>query len=275
MNNKTDFSRSGSPWLFFVLACGLSWMIWLPTMYWLPEAAQTPVTLVGGFGPFFAAMILIAAQEGRSSLKAWLRTTFNPKIHWFWYLLGALILPLIMALIHHGSYLLLGGRSGFVWTTEMLGYPIAVVLTALLGGGNEEPGWRAYATPVLIQRHHPLVASTLVGFVWVIWHLPLFSTDQWSGRQQPLFWFFLYAIALSIIMTWLYFRSKRAVIPVMLLHGATNAIFKYFPRENTVFSEGNDFDMFKNIAYWTVAIVIIIATRGRLGVVRENSHGRL
>jgi len=268
VHSSTSIARGG-PWLFFVLACLISWIFWIPATLWLPEAYHTPVLLIGSFGPWAAAMLLLHREGGRPALAGWLRSNFRLRLNWLWYLAAALLIPLGMALLHHGIFLLAGGKSAFTWTSDMLLYPVAMLLTTLLGGGQEEPGWRSYATPALIKRFHPMLASTVVGLVWVIWHLPLYLMDDWGGGDQGLEWFFLYAIALSMIMTWLYFRSGRNIIPVMLLHGATNVIFRYFPREGHIFNADHDFDILKTVAYWVVALIIIAATRGRLGVVHQ------
>jgi hypothetical protein len=52
----------------------------------------------------------------------------------------------------------------------------------------------------------------------------------------------------------------------MLFHGATNIVFDFFPTTNTIFSSPDlYFNIFKSMAYWTVAIIIIVVTNGRLG----------
>ena len=56
----------------------------------------------------------------------------------------------------------------------------------------------------------------------------------------------------------------------MLLHGATNVIFRYFPRDGYVFHPDNDFDILKTIAYWLVALTLLIITRGRLGADQQT-----
>jgi membrane protease YdiL (CAAX protease family) len=112
---------------------------------------------------------------------------------------------------------------------------------------------------------HPLISNIIVSAFWVIWHFPLYF-GNWSGNNQPLLWFFIYAIGLSIIMTWLFYKSNHSVIPVMLLHAATNIIFDYFPMTNTIFStQSIDFNIFKSIAYWIIAIIIIFTTNSQLG----------
>ncbi|MFC1547889.1 CPBP family intramembrane glutamic endopeptidase [Candidatus Neomarinimicrobiota bacterium] len=190
-----------------------------------------------------------------------------------------------MDLVCHGSAVPAPGDGadpsraapGFGWNLGLRFYDGNVYLPypadpdSLVGWGNEEPGWRAYATPKLLQFFHPIVASAIVGIFWVVWHLPLYVFGNWSGMDQPILWFLLYAVALSIVMTWLYLRSGRGIIPVMLLHGATNVIFLYFPREGTLFGDmSTDFNILKTMAYWTVALIILFATKGRLGLEKES-----
>jgi len=258
-------------WMFFILALLVSWAIWIPNLLFLPRKGPFPLLLVGGFGPFLSAIIVIWAREGESALKQWLSETFHLRMNPVWYLMGGLFLPLGVALLHHTLYLLAGGRSAFTFNQVWGIYIARLLSTALLAGGNEEPGWRGFATPRLMARFHPIVASIIVGIVWVIWHVPLYF-GTWSGADQPLLWFFIYAIGLSIIMTWLYCQSRRSVVPVMLLHSGTNIVFDFFPRTKTIFSSSSlDFNVFKSLAYWIVAIVIIVATKGRLGYSQENT----
>lgn len=251
-------------WLFFGLAMILSWSIWIPMILFVPENAQLPLLLLGGFGPFLSALIVIRIKEGKTALKQWLRETFRVRIGFIWYLAGGLFLPFGIALLHHSFYILAGGRSGFSLDQIWGIYVVSLFSTTLLGGGFEEPGWRGFATPRLMSRFHPILANVIVSFFWVLWHIPLYF-GNWSGKGQPMLWFFIYAIGLSIILTWLYFKSSKSIIPVMLLHGATNIVFDFFPTTNTLFSSPElDFNIFKSMSYWTVAIVIILVTKGQL-----------
>ena len=42
-------------------------------------------------------------------------------------------------------------------------YLQTLLLTALIFGGQEEPGWRGFALPRLEERHVPLVATLILG----------------------------------------------------------------------------------------------------------------
>ncbi|WP_420028571.1 CPBP family intramembrane glutamic endopeptidase [Halorussus lipolyticus] len=71
---------------------------------------------------------------------------------------------------------------------------VSFVTIALIGGGNEEPGWRGFALPKLQERYAPVPATLILGVVWAFCHLPLLATVRqrstgWRrslrSRQRP------------------------------------------------------------------------------------------
>jgi membrane protease YdiL (CAAX protease family) len=147
-----------------------------------------------------------------------------------------------------------------------------MIPTALLSGGNEEPGWRGYITPVLLNRFNMLLAHIIVGIFWALWHLPLYLLGDWGGDDQPMVWLVIYCIPLSMILTWLYYKSKRSVIPAMLFHGGSNVVFQYFPMKSQLFANVEDeFTLIKTLLYWLIAIILLIVTKGTLGYKKEKT----
>lgn len=267
-DTKTSTIKSSS--IFFLLAFLLSWIIWIPSILFIDSEHRQVFTLAGAFGPFLAAVVTVRFIYGKEQLKKWLKETFNFKIKIIYYLAAVVLLPFGIAILHHLIFMMFGGKSGFTFDQSWYIYFISIILTALLGGGNEEPGWRAFATRELVKKIHPVTASVVVSVFWVAWHLPLYFGEGWSGSDQPLHLFFIYAIPLSIILTWLYFKCRKGIIPVMLMHAGTNIIFNYFPREGVIFeSSGYDFNLIKALTYWVVALGIIWITKGRLGLNKE------
>src|SRR4030042_3245408 len=178
------FLSNNNWWFYFILTYLISWPIWILGKVLLPENLTIITFIAGAFGPFIASLIILKITGGRSGLKDWLKTTCNFRINVIWYLLGGLLLPFLIAAVHHLIYLGLGGKSGIVLSTEWLIYFVYLISTTLLTGGNEEPGWRGYITPVLMERFHPVIVCTIVGIGWAVWHLPMYFLEGWGGNDN-------------------------------------------------------------------------------------------
>ncbi|OFY68594.1 MAG: hypothetical protein A2V64_10980 [Bacteroidetes bacterium RBG_13_43_22] len=98
----------------------------------------------------------------------------------------------------------------------------------------------------------------------------MYFLEGWGGNNQPFVWLLIYCIPLSMILTWLYYRSKRSIIPVMLLHAGTNVVFRYFPMETSVFNNvADEFTVIKTIVYWLLAIILLVMSKGSLGYKKQ------
>ncbi len=140
-----------------------------------------------------------------------------------------------------------------------------MVIFFIGGPVEEEPGWRGFALPGLQQRFGPMVGSLLLGALWGLWHLPLFlfvagyngSKTGILGTLGPFFAFVAGTIALTIVMTWIFNRTGGSVFMTALLHASTNtASGAVFPSPVGLAS--------LYALYWALALVALIATRGRL-----------
>jgi membrane protease YdiL (CAAX protease family) len=215
--------------LYVAVAYAITWgfvALWAAA----PDLAALPRTLLfvgAGFGPWLAAMVLCRLRG--ESVRDWLRSILRPRVGWRPYAV-AVVLPLFGLAVAGGVHaLVLGGTV----TPEVLPspaeYPLYLAVVLFLGGGQEEPGWRGYLLPVLQDRHGSLGAALVVGVVWVGWHVPLFLVPE-AIQSGIDFW--LYApnvVAISVVLTWLYNRSRGSVLPVALLHAGANAVANYYP----------------------------------------------
>ena len=94
---------------------------------------------------------------------------------------------------------------------------MAFVLTAIKGP-IEEFGWRGVALPLLQRKFSPIWSAFILGLIWGFWHLPAFllsGTPQGAWSFTP---FFFGAVALSVIVTALFNRSKGSIFLPMLFH---------------------------------------------------------
>jgi membrane protease YdiL (CAAX protease family) len=251
--------------LFFVLAFLITWLCLSPTLL-VPETGfRLPLIILGAFGPFVASMIVIRMSGGRGSVLPWLKEIFDPRGSTAWIFVAVFLLPIIFGGLHYSLYLILGGRQDFSEAWPWYGYPIALLLTALLTGGNEEPGWRGFALPALARRFHPVTATLILGVVHSAWHLPL------MGRYETSFHVYLFNLTgLTFIINWLYFKSNRCVIPAMLFHASTNVMGRYLPTPIDVLGGLGTFMVLRGSVYWIMALVLLIATRGRLGYEKDR-----
>jgi len=271
MKYMKQFLLKHNWWFYFVLTYAISWSVWFIGNRLLPKDFFIIALVLGVFGPFLSAVLIIRISKGKATIRNWLISIFNFRIPVGLYLLGGLFLPFFLAGLHHVIYILLGGQSGMELGTDWILYLAYLIPTALLSGGNEEPGWRGYITPVLLKKFNLLLAHLIIGVLWGLWHLPLYFTEGWGGDQQSFIGLLIYCVPLSIILTWLYYKSKKSIVPVMLMHAGSNVVSRYFPMNTQIFDSIEDeFTFIKIIVYGSIAIFLLIITKGRLGYKKEE-----
>jgi len=244
---------------YFVLTFVISWSFLIP---WARSSGGEGSLALpcAGYSPFLAAVIVVWISRGRAGLGPWLGRVFRLRIPIMLYLAGAFLLPLAVGGLQFSLYLVLGGKPDFSAANPWNLYVANLAVIFLLYGGNEEPGWRGFALPALLERLHPLSATLVLGVIHSAWHLPLLSTYGTTFG-----WFLFSAIPMTAVFNWFYLRSRGSVIPVMLLHAGTNAIGNYIPTSMVAIAGYGTDMLLRGSVYWVLAIVLVILTRGRLG----------
>jgi hypothetical protein len=86
------------------------------------------------------------------------------------------------------------------------------------------------------------------------------------SRYETTFgWYLFNLLPLTVLFNWFYLKSRRGIIPVMLFHAGTNVIGSFIPTPDDVLSGFGSFMALRALVYWGMALVIVVATRGRLG----------
>jgi hypothetical protein len=89
---------------FFVLAFALSWWPWILYSF---DLVPNPIV---GFGPFLAAMVVLALTEGKTDVVGLLRRMVRWRVGLQWYA-AALLLPVVVTLSAAAlNFLLLGAQ---------------------------------------------------------------------------------------------------------------------------------------------------------------------
>jgi len=241
--------------VFLGLAFVWTWAFMIPAVTIAPENLYLALIIISAFGPFLAAILTIRIFEGKGKAKAWLRTVFRFKIPWYLYLAGAFLIPLLIGSLQFGLYRMLGGSPAWNDAEPWFTYLFYLIPTALLSGGNEEPGWRGYALPVLNKLTSPLLAGLILGVVHSLWHLPM------MGRYETnMLWYLFNLIPLTFLLNWFYQKSRGSIWPVMLFHAGTNVIDAFIPTPMNVLGTFGYGTVLRGIVYWIMAAVLFAAT---------------
>ncbi|WP_222853687.1 CPBP family intramembrane glutamic endopeptidase [Fodinicola acaciae] len=274
----------GHPLLcYFVLTNALSWLAWAPYVLSLNGMGLLPfrfpellgdgqlLGLVPGayLGPICAAFVVTVLADGRTGLRVWARRLVRWRVGWPWY---AAILVGVPAVLLLATLPLPGALSAIRFPSlDVLAFYLPfLALQMITTGVAEEPGWRDFAQPRLQNRYGPLAGTLILGPLWAGWHLPLFLTE-WGGWPHVsvlyVAEFLVTGTLLSISMTWVFNRTNESLPLVMLLHASINTFLSgIWPSMFAGLDRIGDGTLHALlIASAAAAVVLLIATRGRLG----------
>ena len=269
---------------FFVIAFAGAWLVEAPVVLSRTGTGLLPYTLpplvvllaIAGAtftGPTLAAFVMVRVTEGKEGPKRLLRRYVQWRVAVRWYLFVLLVIPASEVL---GAIVLPGVLASYQPVTLGLvaGYPLAFLTTLVLGGPlGEEPGWRGFALPRLQVACGPLGGGVVLGVMWALWHLPLF----WSGVWTPLslanvVTFIVMITLLTVVMTWVFNNAAGSLLITMLMHASFNTFADKFVAPLFPAPLLNDYALLPElVGFGAVAIVVVVATRGRLSYHPESS----
>jgi uncharacterized protein len=260
---KSDRSPR-NPWKFFALTFAYSWIIWLPSVLAglgvkLPfdvAGYSIVVVIIGAFAPLLAALTLVARENGWQAIKKFFGQAFDFHIKPI-YLVLALVLPIVIHAIAHYLALAVGFEvANTLFPSEMAVAPIVLaipyfVLMLVLGGGQEEFGWRGYAQEPLQEKFGIIPASLLIGLIWGMWHLPLWFMPGDLHSAYSFLAFVMMTTSISVIYGWLYNSSGKKLIVVIFFHAMNNTAAPLLPFLHGIAGK-------PETAYWIYAAVNVV-----------------
>jgi membrane protease YdiL (CAAX protease family) len=257
---------------YFVIAYAFTWTYDLLFLVLFPLPDVLGRSAPRDLGPSVAALVMTAVVAGKPGLKRLCQRLVLWRVNVVWYLFVALGVPAIYIL---GILLAPGALASF--TAPSLGrwllYPVLFLVIMVLGGPLfEEPGWRGFALPRLQERWGALAGAVILGLLWAGWHATEYLTPDFASANGGLTVkgvsvFVLAAVSFSVIITWVFNHTQASLLIAILLHTFIN------------WSQGLTSDLFPAagfsetgpvIAFGLTALVIAVATRGRLGYVRPG-----
>ena len=225
--------------MFFLIAYSISWAAWI-TLF-----ARHLSHLVGlglclylaaVLAPHGSAVVITAVERGRPGLRAFYRVVFR-RVPFRWVVIAISVPPIVyltrdaLTIVFH-----LPHDSFFHHPPRTLAALIFGQLAVVLG---EEPGWRGFALPRLIERLGPNVGTLILGIAWAFWHLPLFVVAGTAQYGTPFTPFLVTLMAWSMVITLVVIRARGSAVGAMLFHASANVCaFTMWESDARVFALG-------------------------------------
>jgi membrane protease YdiL (CAAX protease family) len=267
---------------YFLITFAFSWLLLMPIALSEVGAGLLPfeppqwaglLAIASLLGPVLAGFVMTAITEGREGIRRLLHRIVLWRVGFRWYLFAIFGLPLVMLL---GTIIIRPGALESFQPIALLPYLSAFVFMVLIGGPLfEEPGWSGFALPRLQRLHGPLAGGLILGSLWALWHLPGYlipSQDPTDipprGTVMDFVVFALALVGLRLVMVWVFNSTRGSVLLAILVHASWNtfysaALIQLFPAPSVLGSYLN-----LTIAAGTLALVVVVLTRGRLGYQR-------
>src|SRR5688572_24198926 len=203
----TNTTARKSPLKFFLLVFALAIPLWLlgPVVGNI-VSLKIPVTdLALAFMPLTAAAILVYREEGSGGVKLLLKRIVDYKriTHKIWWVPLIFLAPLIYVLLV--TVMRLTGKSTVADNNILLMAALFPVFFALAAG--EESGLMGYAIDPMQNRWGAVWASILLAIPWWLGHFP--SIIHIGGTRADLAWWLVGAVAMRIVIVWLYNNTGR------------------------------------------------------------------
>ena len=202
--------------VFFLVAFGVPWATAIVARFKHVHSPQTtPIFMLGTEFCSVAGVLATYLEGGGSGLKDLATRCVLYRVPLVWWAYALLLGPgahIVATLLFAGAH----GRLVPVNPTNLFHQwwlPYVWVFGLLQGPLGEELGWRGYLLPRLLRQYSPLKASILVGIVWAAWHFEILFHSVAADA-----FFAATVVALSILMTRLFLRTRGSVLLAIVMH---------------------------------------------------------
>jgi membrane protease YdiL (CAAX protease family) len=244
-------------WIAFGLALVLCELVFLANNYFIngtPFNAFAAVFILIAVAP--VAFILSSAWSRIPAVRSYLVSLVRVRAAWIWAVV-AILLVIVLFLVSLILSSVLGRLPFAAHAFSEEGFTlIGLILVKFayqfffFNGTGEEAGWRGFAQPRLQARTSPLIAILVLTFFWALWHLfyfqgqglPVFTLSFWAEQ-------FFSLTPATVLLVWLYNRSKGSILVAGVFHAAANTAF--------AFINNLDFPVYNAVA-WAAALAVIL-----------------
>lgn len=189
---------------------------------------ESPLNLIALWAPGISAIIILLLLQEVDELKTMFRRGFSFNVGWRWWLV-AFATPIIIPVISYLIYLPLEPLYEiipFAHTIDHVSFegiprrilrdlPI-ILLFAIPGAIGEELGWRSYFQVHLDEKYALVVAGSITGAIWGLWHLPVWL--EHGGLELNTLLLFLATVKIGVFYAWFFQKVNGSLMPFILLY---------------------------------------------------------
>ena len=235
---RPALGRNRARWILFFIAQIVGTAIFLANNQVFDGVAATPIIALLVFFLFVppVSFIISAAYSRGAPVRELMASLLRLRGVTGWLLLALIFIPgIFMIGVVAGD--LLGSQPVTAMSNLRLGAPLLgmVILKFFyqmffFNATGEESGWSGFARPRLQAHVSPLLAALIVALFWVPWHFFWWYAE---GREvlTVAFWLEFYTAHIlgSIIITWLFNRSRGSILVAGVAHAAGNTVQEFLP----------------------------------------------
>lgn len=181
------------------------------------------IVSISGFVPSIMGIILTAYFYKDVGITDLFKRINIHKSHGIYCIIGMIIVAVYVV-----STFFLTQSMGFNETFKVNFFNILswFIMVFTIGGGiGEEFGWRGFLLDKVLKRQNIAFSGIFVGIVWSLWHLPLFFIPGSSQYGCPIAIHIMNAIIISMIITFVFKKTKGCITFSIMLHATSNALF--------------------------------------------------
>ena len=243
MKNK-DLNKNKVAIIFIVITLLLTWLVQFMPIILKMDNSNTSISsfdmasiffVIGGMLPSMLGTIFVLVLYKKEHIIDFLKRCFVPNKRCLFAIVISLFLICIECFITQMISKMFGAENlGFVGLKLILSNPLMLfyfLFWGLISGPlSEEVGWRGFLSDIMLNKNNVVKSSLIIGFIWGIWHLPLFfypAQIQYEFAHTSFLLviaFILSCMSNALVYSSIYVISNRKVFPIFFLHMFENII---------------------------------------------------
>ena len=190
---------------------------------------------IGGCLPSLIGTIFVLVLYKKENVKDFLKRCFVPtKRAWMGIAISLAFICFESFCVQTIAKLFGAAPLGFQGLKLIIANPLMFfyfLFWGLISGPlSEEVGWRGFLSDMIVTKENIFKSTIIIGFIWGIWHLPLFFYPaqiqyEWAHTNFLLvICFILSCVTNALVYSAIYVISGRRVFAIFFLHMFENII---------------------------------------------------